>query len=261
VTSPCIVLLAGDGAATRIVYNALRARFGADVRLEVIIEEPVSRVQLLRRRAARLGVLAVLGQILFMALAQPLLRALGRGRIEAIKSEHGLDDSPLPEAVHRVASANAPESQQLVRSIEPTVVVVNGTRILSRETIDCVNAPFVNMHVGITPAYRGVHGGYWALAEGRPDMVGTTIHYLDDGIDTGGIIEQRFFERQRGDTFASLPYQHLACGVPALLRAIDALLRSERPTIRAHRPGIDSRLHYHPTLWGYLAAALRKGAW
>jgi folate-dependent phosphoribosylglycinamide formyltransferase PurN len=37
-----------------------------------------------------------------------------------------------------------------------------------------------------------VHGGYWALAENNPQLVGTTVHFVDTGIDTGEVIEQSF---------------------------------------------------------------------
>jgi hypothetical protein len=69
-----IVLLAGEGAATSIVYHALQERFGSETRLEVIIEERPSRLQLLHRRVKRLGVLTVLGHVLFMSVIVPVLR-------------------------------------------------------------------------------------------------------------------------------------------------------------------------------------------
>ena len=42
------------------------------------------------------------------------------------------------------------------------------------------------MHAGITPQYRGVHGGYWAVVNNDPEHCGVTIHFVDKGIDTGG---------------------------------------------------------------------------
>ncbi len=63
------------------------------------------------------------------------------------------------------------------------------------------------MHAGITLRYRGVHGGYWALAEQHPEWVGTTVHLVDPGIDTGGILAQSTFERvpRRHDRHVSRP--------------------------------------------------------
>jgi folate-dependent phosphoribosylglycinamide formyltransferase PurN len=53
-----------------------------------------------------------------------------------------------------------------------------------------INSKFVNIHVGITPKYRGVHGTYWALVNNDVENSGVTVHFVDEGIDTGNIINQ-----------------------------------------------------------------------
>src|SRR5690606_24425483 len=92
--------------------------------------------------------------------------------------------------VHWVPSVNATQCIDLVQKIEPDIVVVNGTRIISKKVLDAVPVSFINTHVGITPKYRGVHGAYWALACGDTDNCGVTVHLVDKGIDTGGILKQ-----------------------------------------------------------------------
>ena len=253
-----VVVLAGDGPSTRIVYHALREQLPGQVRLDVILEEPVARSLLLKRRVKRLGLFPVVGQVMFMATAVPLLRSGAGRRLNAIKAEHGLNDSPIPVPVHRVDSANSAEARALLHSLSPSVVVVNGTRILGKETLAAAPAPFINMHAGITPTYRGVHGGYWALAEGRPDLVGTTVHRVDEGIDTGTIIDQVFFRVTPEDSFWTYPYLHTAAGIPLLVRAVEAALNGEIPS-RIPDPALASKLRYHPTLWEYVANRLRRG--
>jgi methionyl-tRNA formyltransferase len=120
--------------------------------------------------------------------------------------------------------------------------------------------PFINMHAGVTPAYRGVHGGYWALAEGRPDLAGTTIHLVDEGIDTGDVIRQVTFAPSDADNFATYPYLHTAAGLPALLDAVDSILCGDGPA-RCAPKSQHSRLRYHPTLWSYLATGCRRKVW
>src|SRR5438093_9923670 len=55
-----------------------------------------------------------------------------------------------------------------------TPVVVNGTRIISEAVLTASDAVFINMHAGITPKYRGVHGGYWALYNGDGEAASST---------------------------------------------------------------------------------------
>jgi methionyl-tRNA formyltransferase len=250
-----VVLLATDGDSTRICYQALRTRF-ADV--AVVLEQPISRWQLLRGRLRSAGIVSVAGQLLFMTLALPLLRHAGRARSAAICDAAGLNAGELPPAAHRIGSVNTPAARDLLRALDPAVVVVNGTRIIGRQTLAAVQAPFINMHAGITPLYRGVHGGYWAMAEGRPELAGTTVHTVDVGIDTGAIIDQSRIEITPADNFATYPYLHIAAGVPMLLAAVDRALAGNLQTKAP--PPLPSRLRYHPTLWGYLSGRVTKGA-
>lgn len=251
-----VVLLATDGPSTRAVYHALS---GDHPELRAVLEAPISPATLLRRRLKRLGPWRVAGQVLFLAGVVPILRRGAAGRIAEIRAEHGLDESSIPERrVHRVSSVNAPETRGLLRRLAPRVVVVNGTRIIGRETLAAVEAAFLNMHAGITPLYRGVHGGYWALRDGRPELVGTTVHLVDEGIDTGGVVEQVCFRPAPADSFATYPYLHTAAGLPALRRAVSAALQGTlRP--RPAPAGLESRLRHHPTAAEYLLCRLTHG--
>ncbi len=244
-----VVLLAGRDVSTRMVCHALRRRFG---KVPAIIEDPVSPLQLLRRRVKRLGVVTVAGQIGFRAAIVPVLRARGARRLRNIMVEHGLDASPIVGDVFQVRLVNGPETRALLRDLGPAVVVVNGTRILTRETLGCVRAPFVNTHAGITPPFRGVHGGYWALAAGRPDLVGTTVHLVDVGIDTGAVVSQATFRPGPDDSFATYPYLHTAAGISLLVDAVAAALEGRLAPGRSIADGAPSVLRTHPTAWGYL---------
>jgi methionyl-tRNA formyltransferase len=50
----------------------------------------------------------------------------------------------------------------------------------------------VNVHGGLLPAYRGGHVMQWAILNGERET-GVTLHYVDEGIDTGPIVAQTRF--------------------------------------------------------------------
>ncbi len=251
------MLLAGPGEPTHIVFHYLAARFPDVI---VVMEEAVPRVTLARRRARRLGWPTVIGQIAFVTVALPLLRRASRARAAEILSGAGLDTAPLT-GVRHVASVNAPETTALLRELDPTVVVVNGTRIIADAVLTSLPCPFINIHAGITPRYRGVHGGYWAMAEGRPDLVGTTVHLVDAGIDTGGVLARAYFTPSPTDGIATYPYRHLADGLPLLAAQVERVLAGEELRVEgpAEADGGESQLRWHPTLWGYLWTRFRRG--
>jgi phosphoribosylglycinamide formyltransferase 1 len=248
-----IVLLAGDGLSTRAMYHGLREEF--DV-IEVVLERKPSAVKMLRYRARTLGLMQTLGQLGFIVYSRWLGRA-SRARIEQLLHRHGLSDAPIPaQTIAHVTSANERSVAKRLRELAPQAVVVNGTRILSKRLLAAVDAPFVNTHMGITPAYRGVHGGYWALASDDREHCGVTVHLVDAGVDTGGILYQALVTPEADDNFATYPILQLAQGLSlmrAALRDVVAGRAIPRPSEGA------SRQWYHPTLLGYWKTRLLRG--
>ena len=250
-----VLLLAGPGYSTDIVANYLASRV-AD--LTVVVERPQSRSEMARRRARRVGWLPVVGQVLFIALLQPVLRYQGTRRRAAIFRAAALDtDHRAPS--HRVTSVNDEETAALLRSVQPAVIVVHGTRIIASRVLKSVSCPVINMHAGITLRYRGVHGGYWALAEQHPEWVGTTVHLVDPGIDTGGILAQSTFAVFAEDTIATYPDLHLTHGLPMLGDQVEKVLAGKALETNPTSVAPGSGFYYHPTIWGYIWLRWRKG--
>jgi methionyl-tRNA formyltransferase len=251
---PWIVLACGDGDSTRAIAHALEKRFG---QITIVMEQGVSKWQMARRRAKKLGFVTTAGQVAFILMVTPILRRSSRKRIAEIERKYELDKTFEGEVI-QVDSINSPAAIAVIKAAMPDVVVVSGTRIISKKVLDSVNAPFINMHAGITPLYRGVHGAYWALLEKKPDLVGTTVHLVDAGIDTGNIIDQSCFTVDDSDNFATYPYLHTAAGIPALLGAVEKAVDG-RLEPRSEDKGLGSQLRYHPTIWQYLYGRFFKG--
>ncbi len=241
-------MMAGPVRSTRIIYHALKSSL--DIKA-VIIEKQVSRYRFLTRRAKKLGYWNVIGQILFRSIVVPCLKAASVKRAREIMDHYGLSDENIPECViRRVASVNANETTAILKELSPDVVIVNGTRIISKSVLNSVPAKFINMHAGITPLYRGVHGAYWAMVQGDYEACGVTVHLVDAGIDTGAVLEQALIPFGRADNFTTYPLLQLAVGIPLLKGAVQAALE-DRLEPKPGAKGV-SRIWSHPTLWEYL---------
>ena len=201
--------------------------------MTLVREESQSRVQLARKRITRLGWVKTFGQVSFVAIAMPVLRLRDQGRRRQIlcPNQVWMNASRPPDFC--VTSVNSPETINLLKGLQPRVVVVNGTRIISSEVLDSVNCPIVNIHAGLTPRYRGVHGGYWALAEGHPENVGTTVHLVDSGIDTGRVLARVCFDTSPADSIVTYPYLRLIRRMPLLVDSVRTVLdRQQMAPIR-----------------------------
>jgi methionyl-tRNA formyltransferase len=250
-----VVLLAGPGPSTNIVYHFLARRFTT---LRLVVEQPPSRRGLLARRLKKLGPLVVGGQLAFQLGLVPVLAGAARRRIREIVRQHGLcADTPPAQATTAVESVNSPATLALLHQLRPQVVVINGTRIISREVLEAVPVPFINMHAGITPLYRGVHGAYWALTRGDRRHCGVTVHLVDQGIDTGSVLGQAAVQPTATDCFVTYPYLQVAAGLPLLAAAVAEALAGRTTTVPP--PTGPSRLWSHPTVWHYLWYWLCRG--
>ena len=249
---PRIVMLCGDGASSWFMYNALAAE--AEI-LAVVVERKPSARAMIRHRLRQLGWFTVIGQLAFIAFNR-LLARWQRRRIDQLVQRYGLQATlPPPAITHRVPSINAAVVRRLLRKLDPDAVVVNGTRIISRTVIDCIERPFLNTHVGITPRYRGVHGGYWALVHDDVENCGVTVHLVDAGVDTGGVLYQQRIGVERSDGFNTYPLHQLAAAIPLMKQA----LRDVLDGTLASRDGVGpSGLWYHPTLGQYLKYRFTK---
>lgn len=59
----------------------------------------------------------------------------------------------------------------------------------------------INIHIGVSPFYRGAACNFWALFDKRPEYVGATIHLLSQGLDSGDILYHVFPEFVKPDPF------------------------------------------------------------
>jgi hypothetical protein len=249
-----IVLLARDCDSSAIVYNYLKQFFRMEA---IVLEETLSKRKQMLKRAKRLGWWTAAGQAAFMVIVYPLLKIFSRKRKKEIFGQYGLSNSPLPEElIARVKSLNTAAARELLQKLKPDLLLVNGTRIISKKTLEAVPAPFINIHVGITPLFRGVHGGYWAVATGRKDFFGSTIHYVDTGVDTGGIIEQVFISPGKKDNFYTYPYLKYAMTLPTLKKVVESFVSGTPPPTRQPVTN-ESSVWYHPTIFQWLKYANR----
>jgi methionyl-tRNA formyltransferase len=97
---------------------------------------------------------------------------------------------------------NGAQSEQLLKEIEPDIVVLGGSRIIRKNIIKIPKIGILNAHPGLLPKYRGVDVIPWAIYQGDP--IGVTIHFIDEGVDTGRIVAQKIINVTEGDTLDSL---------------------------------------------------------
>lgn len=77
-----------------------------------------------------------------------------------------------------------------IKSLSPDLIVVYGASILKEPLLSAFPNRILNVHLGLSPYYRGAATNFWPLVDRNPACVGATFMYIDAGIDTGEIIHQ-----------------------------------------------------------------------
>ena len=101
------------------------------------------------------------------------------------------------------AKENTPQGFELVDDIDnfDIFISIKYDKVLNPNYFG--ERKFYNFHSGILPQYRGVASNSFALINGD-DKTGITLHLIDDGIDTGDVIEVRSFLIDKTDTAETL---------------------------------------------------------
>lgn len=73
---------------------------------------------------------------------------------------------------------------------DPDMLVCYGSSLIKSILLDRFEGRFLNVHLGLSPYYRGSGTNVWPLINFEPDMVGASFMHIDSGIDTGEIIHQ-----------------------------------------------------------------------
>ncbi len=218
-----------------------------------IVLEKQFRLRLLGRRLSRLGILTVLNQLLFKVLDVLFLQVDENCKAATMLGQDALfDPARFPSAtILDTGSINSAEVVSLVQQLKPELVVVSGTSLLGKELLRLLGStPVINIHCGITPRYRGIHGAFWAVVNGDWENVGTTVHFIDSGVDTGAIIGQTAIELEPDDSPRVLALKQYCAGIPLISEAISKIRAGNVTTIP--RTDLDSRFYSSPTLTSYL---------
>ena len=101
-------------------------------------------------------------------------------------------------------SVNADKFVQQVRALSPDLnISFSYNQILRAPILRSARLGFINCHAGALPAYRERNIINWAIVNGET-QVGLTVHFIDEGIDTGDIILQEYLSIEWEDTYGSV---------------------------------------------------------
>lgn len=111
----------------------------------------------------------------------------------------------------------------LTRARVDLIVLAGFMRILSKNIIQRFPQRIINIHPSLLPAFPGLRAQKQALEYGVK-VSGCTVHFVDEGLDSGPIIVQKAVPVYPGDTEETLAQRILEKEHQALPEAVDLVL-------------------------------------
>lgn len=114
--------------------------------------------------------------------------------------------------------------EELLKELNPDVIfVVAYGKLLPKYILDYPRLGCINVHGSILPKYRGAAPIQWSIIDGEA-KTGVTLMYMDEGMDTGNIIQIIECEIEKQDTYGILHDKLANIGSKGLICVIDKLV-------------------------------------
>lgn len=85
---------------------------------------------------------------------------------------------------------NSELTLKILKDLSPDYIILFGTSIIKADLLQTFRNRFINLHLGLSPWYKGSATNLFPLIDGRPEFVGATIHLASEEVDAGRILHQ-----------------------------------------------------------------------
>jgi folate-dependent phosphoribosylglycinamide formyltransferase PurN len=122
---------------------------------------------------------------------------------------------------------NTPEAAEFIKQHKPDVIIsAYFSQLIEPEILNLPTHGVWNVHPGYLPKYRGALSYFWVL-KNNEQKAGVTIHKMDAGIDTGGILDRKEFKIAKGATQQQVLIETALIGGRLIQKLVRKLVRGE----------------------------------
>jgi len=167
-------------------------------------------------------------------------RMVGRRLVdvwERLLADYDQRYAEFPNApILRVENINSEAVVKLLESQSPDLIIVSGTNLIGKRIINLAERAkgIINLHTGISPYVKGgPNCTNWCLAKNWYHLIGSTVMWLDSGIDSGRIIATERAPLTGNETLLDLHQKVMEHAHDLYLRVIQKISGGEKlPSVR-----------------------------
>jgi methionyl-tRNA formyltransferase len=184
-------------------------------------------------------------------------------RTGGLVGEYGLQErtvellADLNAPVFFVSNHNSSQCIDLIESQGINVLINSGTpRKLSTLLLNTTEFGVVNVHPGVLPKYRGSCAVEWSIF--NDDKIGNTVHFMDEGYDSGPIIEVEAIDWSAGDSYHQIRSDIYVRSGPLIASALNRISIGEINMSTAQKQDNLLSQYWKPIEPEYLKIVMQK---
>ena len=138
---------------------------------------------------------------------------------------------------------NAQYIYEIIKEFNPDLMIVFGSSIIKEPLLSLKPNKFINLHLGLSPYYKGSGTNFWPFVNQELEYVGSTILHLDPGIDTGDIITHVIPKIEIGDNVHTIGCKVIKESVSVIIKIIEKIKNGENLK-RVKQWGVENEKYY-----------------
>lgn len=148
--------------------------------------------------------------------------------------------------IRLIKDINSDEGVRYLQELSPDLILsVRYDLIFKKQVIDIPKLGIMNIHPGALPMYRGIMATFRAMMAGE-NRVGCTLHFVDEGIDTGSVIGVRYLDIDYGKSFLWHVVRLYPLGIDLFAEILPRLENGDIIPSQSQE-GADFQYHTYPT--------------
>ena len=144
---------------------------------------------------------------------------------------------PIDLPVHRVQSLNDPEFKEMAQECRADLALVFGCGKIRPHVFPLFKKGLINVHRGIATEYRGLDSDLWAIYHRDFENIGTTLHFVEEKLDTGDIIRMERINYTNKDKIFHLRFKTTLLAADMVADVISEYRRNELNRIKQTKYG------------------------
>ncbi len=150
------------------------------------------------------------------------LRKIDQAITQYISNQYKSYKNFPTENLFQVDFINNPSAFDFIKNQEFDIIVVSGTMLVKAPIIELKpKYGIINLHTGLSPYFNGGPScTFWCLYENKLDYIGSTVMFIDQGIDSGKIILSDTIDIEKTDSHESLEFKAIDLGNKLIIRSL-----------------------------------------